>query len=302
MAITTQSASGRRMAPRLAATLVAAALPAAMFVPFDPASAYAASDSAAGTESDDTSADTPAANPLVAQYQIASRVETVPASETLLVNTFCPVGTFALAGGESNDSSGGKVLLVGGWPIFSGTAWHVVVQNYDSQPHTVTGYTVCGNVANYQVRIGSNVTIPGHQLGSASLSCPAGSALLGGGPAPDKHILRLNDSQPLNTGTWWTEIINDSSESLNVNVWGTCATDIANHRVASRSFSAGAGQYLRTTVACPAGTTVLGGGAGLVHGYITDSFPSLDGREWIVYTLNNTGVQDSGAASVLCAG
>jgi hypothetical protein len=101
----------------------------------------------------------------------------------------------------------------------------------------------------------------------ASVDCPAGTVPLGGGVDADQGFtsrdlnLAINSSYPTATG-WAGDVNNTNSSDAVFDVGTFCAKQNAAWSIQqSASQPNPAGFQTRTTVQCPAGTKVLGGGA-----------------------------------------
>jgi hypothetical protein len=115
------------------------------------------------------------------------------------VSAFCPPNTQVLGGGGFTDTLTDSAFRSG---TLSAGQWNAFTQNNDSVPHTLAAEVMCGSdVTNYQIVQGDPVDVPGNQEGVATVYCPAGTWVLGGGGQGGD--MNTTDSFPLYPSQGW---------------------------------------------------------------------------------------------------
>lgn len=131
------------------------------------------------------------------------------------------------------------------------------------------------------------------QIAEATVSCPSGSRLTGGGGQVVKEDPHFEQLQPRyaadGTSSWYVyaQQVPDVVGGLEVWASAVCVTSgPATQLVTAKGTGQG---RVSVTVPCPEGTHVLGGGAtltkgggGVDTGYLASSFPGSDLRSWNV--------------------
>jgi Repeat of unknown function (DUF5648) len=202
----------------------------------------------------------------------------------------CPSGLVALSGGvDSNDFNSIEITTLA--PTFTGAAlafqadgthgpadgWYASVKNYDSVAHPVAMVVVCASISNVVVSISSStvaagsVSTPG--TGGAFANCPNGYVGLGGGmdlalPASMKvsSLAPIFGSQYLidrpagsnSAPTGWSGYVRNEGAAGTLKIAAVCAQLSGVSTVVTGPFAVGA--VTGYSVACPAGSIVLGGG------------------------------------------
>ncbi|MFI6538640.1 hypothetical protein ACIBHY_39740 [Nonomuraea sp. NPDC050547] len=215
----------------------------------------------------------------------------VPAGGTAEAIATCPAGTQVFGGGESNPVSG-TVVLTRSIP-WRGT-WETTVRNNGTSEAYVTGYAVCGSgLTAYRQVFGSAVSVtPNGGQESASVDCPAGMRILGGGQWISGPLnVSVDASLPGSDSVgddWFIRVRNHNTEIIGIQPIAICGSGPTIQIVSGGSAVVAPGEYKPATATCPAGTTLLGGGGGGVwydtyQGVaLTDSYRSGEGS-WTVY-------------------
>jgi hypothetical protein len=216
------------------------------------------------------------------RYEVVRKEVTLAGGAFLRDTVACPAGTVALGGGVSVVGAGGgqefQTVLHESTPGTVGggaqSIWLVAVRNGGVPSHTVGIRAVCAEPpAGYHVAT-SDVALPvGGSVRSAAV-CPAGTVVLGGGASvigqgSSNFGTILQESAPSTVGggaqsQWLVSIRNAGGEDRTVRLRAVCAEPLAGYQVVSHTVEVAADGYQRTTVLCPAGTAVLGGGASVV--------------------------------------
>lgn len=188
-------------------------------------------------------------------------------------SAFCPGSKVAIGGGveaSMGNPPGSHMLeVIRSRPVLQdGVAkgWTVSAHRmYDTMPLTVTAYAICAGLpTGYQVLQGNPVDVP--RTGSVTLTCPAGkTALGGGGEIPPARQTSLGKSYPASSSgsgapNQWVVSGYDTDDITTTTAYAICAdpiTDLTVHRYNAVGEDNPYGGLLK----CPAGTSVVGGGA-----------------------------------------
>ena len=224
--------------------------------------------------------------PTLTGYQVVtSAVTTLAAGGGFLRNTaMCPVGKKVLGGGAQVVGAGSADFNTRVQESAPGTVnggaqdvWLVSMKNLDASPHDVQIFAVCGTPpAGYEVVSSSGVSLASGAFNRQSVVCPAGKHVLGGGVAvigegSADFNTRVQESGPatVNGGAqdvWVVSVKNADASSHTVGISAICASPLWRYQViVSGNISLGAaGGFNRQSVLCPAGTSILGGGAQVI--------------------------------------
>lgn len=257
------------------------------------------------------------ARPLsLSNYQIVqSSLYSVDPDAAAETTVSCPSGMVPVSGGESNNSSG-TVHLVKSSPYQN--AWGTEVFNTGSSWATYSTYAVCvSGLASYQVVWSNSLTVGANGIPTQIQAyCPSGMSILGGGfstGGPDNVQLYASDqinpaggAQP----SWGVTLASRNGVNIVAQSIVVCGTGVNVQRRVGEVWISG--QYTTQNVACPAGTTLLGGGVfsisetgtGFVYqGVIVDSYPasptSWFASDYPTYEGNEPSIAFD--VSVICA-
>ena len=205
----------------------------------------------------------------------------------------CPGGTTLIGGGAEVLGANGLVPLQVALMTSraSGNAWYGLareMQDYPTSQATLSVRALCADAGSglsaveFPSAVGPLADDPSYpDVGSAVASCPAGKSRLGGGA----QILSSNGgippsvalmtTEPNGTGAWYAvarEMTNIVRAPLTVNVtsFASCATlsGVSGLQVVTRTASlpntAGILDHAAGAVQCPAGKSLIGGGARIV--------------------------------------
>lgn len=216
-------------------------------------------------------------------------------------DTFCPAGTKVLGGGAYN-TSGDGVRLTDTYPS-SDASWRAYAHNESAEAASFRAYAVCAaGVASYEIaELGVDVR-PGERIELGS-GCGPGRFVLGGGESNTSWGgIDLMGSYPglEESGyLWFAYVHNRSSAAVRTRLHVICGTGLEKYHVARGSgVTIHPGGYATDTASCPAGMSVLSGGAWTSGptSVITDSYPSPI-ESWRVFAHN----RDPGSAARLDA-
>lgn len=233
---------------------------------------------------------------------------TVAAYTAEWIEVYCPSGTLATSGGESNSSSG-SVTLRTSYGLSNGGGWHADVTNDSGASESVTAYTVClsGLTAYSQWEETDTSVLPNNDIAYHPMwDCPAGQSVVGGGVLSNSLALTIGEMSPGNFETPYyrgfeTQVTNtDPVSAVSATSQEICAAGINNYSLWEGSVQVAPGGYSLVTETCPAGTFVVGGGGdgGWPFRY-TDSRPS--GNGWGIWAANAfDSATDSLYAEVIC--
>jgi hypothetical protein len=144
------------------------------------------------------------------------------------IQAVCPTGTVVYGGGGFVSSGSPLTMMAQSEPGFDLRTWFSAYNNRSSATTDDQTYAVCGHKQPGYVHVhgaGTNVA-PGTQAG-ASVSCPSGDVVLGGGGGPSVFwggLTDMNSSGPVSTTTWSYWENNNSAQSFSVEASAVCAT------------------------------------------------------------------------------
>src|SRR5205085_3659507 len=127
----------------------------------------------------------------------------------------------------------------------------------------------------------------------ATITCPSPKVLLSGGTlsTSDQVPAILTSAWPRNSTQFTAYMLNGTATDQNLTVLAICAHRPAGYKIASNSVALEPGFTLGDGIACPAGTSVVGGGAqDPDHVRVVQIGGSLDedAMAWSI-DVNNTG-------------
>jgi hypothetical protein len=142
---------------------------------------------------------------------------------------------------------------------------------------------------------------------SVSVSCPTGDKIVGGGEVNSSFDLAVNVNESYPSGNSWVTYANNAGIGDNTaTVWAVCekwSTTTGRYHVYSapaKDNPSGAETF--DSVSCPPGVSSLGGGASntsISTGVnLNTTYPATG--EWLTYTNNNSGFDDSVTPYVIC--
>jgi hypothetical protein len=221
----------------------------------------------------------------------------VPAGSVGSSTAACPGSSIVTGGGfaVSND----MVLYTHSQ---SGNNWQVYSNNLSGSSQPLNGYATClyysGGTTSM---VYAQATAPAFDIGHATVACPSGSVVTGGGYASNTDFVVYNSSMADNG--WQVYAQNNSSSGQILNAYATCLAGTAgttSQVLAQKSIAGGA--YDGTTVSCPSGSLLTGGGfaANTTMWVYNTSMNSSDSKTWMVYAKNLAGGSQTLNAYAVC--
>ncbi len=192
--------------------------------------------------------------------------------------------------------------------IPNGNEWLVDVNNNSGADTNVVVYAVCAIPSKkYQQVVGSTATNPAGNQTTATVACPTGTKVLGGGGFSSTGSLAVNINTTIPAGNGWrVDENNASATSATVTAYAVCS---AQARTAHYGLTVGtpvtsaAGTETQAEAFCPSGRSSLGGGgfsnSGSTAVNMNSTSPITGG--WSVYENNASGGDTTITAYVLCA-
>jgi hypothetical protein len=133
----------------------------------------------------------------------------------------------------------------------------------------------------------AQVTAPGGDIGHATIACPSGTVVTGGGFAADSDLKVYNSSRDSNG--WQVYAENPTGSGKLLNAYAICLSNTSgtSQQVVDQ-VTASAGGIGHATASCPGGSVVTGGGYA-ADGDLIVYNTSRSGNGWQVYAENPTG-------------
>jgi hypothetical protein len=259
--------------------------------------------------------------PALAGYQVVQEQYAVPAHGFLRRSVACPDGTAVLGGGvrkvggpiepspivvqESNPgTTGGGTTFV----------WLVAARNTAAAERTLQISAVCAEPPPGYELVRTDATVQSGELVRQSVSCPAGTVVLGGGAqvigagSSDFRTDLLETAPDAVSGTatsWTVALLNDGGQQRTIGFRAVCAQAPSGYQVTSVQHTVPGGGHYRQSAPCPDGTVVTGGGVGPEGEVALDLYPQI--REsgphpagWLAEVLNWV-VEQPVAIRAICA-
>lgn len=160
----------------------------------------------------------------------------------------------------------------------------------------------------YVVVASGFVPVPGSALEHASVSCPAGTVVFGGGVnfSSDSLAVNVNSSYPLGTQGWQGWVSNATGAATSFKVSAVCAKQPAGYQVVKKTFPNPGLSQTGGAVACPATALVLAGGG---YSSSRDLFVNMNGTYpfygdrygWVTEMNNGSSSYATVATYAICA-
>jgi hypothetical protein len=220
----------------------------------------------------------------------------------------CPAGTVAWGGGAviaGNDLGGN---LNSSFPMGDGSGWIADVNNTSTSDMTFTVNAVCAKAPRkYRIVESAELTDPAFaQATTGTQSCPAGTAVLGGGSVSNTTSFSIDISSSFPSANGWrTDQSNLSDFDTTFNVFAICGKAPRSYAVVTGAAVDNApGTQSNATVSCTSGHALSGGAqssSSLPQVDLNSTIPDPAIGGWAVFE-NNRGSQDSTVrAIVICA-
>jgi hypothetical protein len=259
--------------------------------------------------------------PALVGYHVVQEQYPVPAHGFLRRSVACPDGTVVLGGGvrkvggpiepspivvqESNPgTTGGGTTWV----------WLVAARNTAAADRTLEIRAVCAEPPPGYDLVRTDATVQSGELVRQSVSCPAGTVVLGGGAqvvgagSSDFRTDLLESAPDALSGTatsWTVALLNDGGQQRTIGFRAVCAEAPSGYQVTSVQHTVQGGGHYRQSAPCPDGTVATGGGVGPASEVALDLYPQI--REsgphpggWLAEVLNWV-VEQPVAIRAICA-
>ena len=251
-----------------------------------------------------------------AGYVIVTSELTAPQSDFNTMGTAsCPAGTVTWGGGMYFESYQIPTSSINSsyWTGSSPGGWVVHVNNTGSGSDTVVISAICAKKPSKYQLVSTTVDDPAGAQASGVATCPAKTVILSGGVSStaDQASVYLTSAYPTTKRTFQAYQYNGSSNDQPFHVYALCAAKPSGYALTSASSTVPAGQQGVAIAACPAKTSVIGGGTGIsVPGPAeipTAANPnpsdSSEGQpsEWVTISSNSLDVAVTDSAYAICA-
>jgi hypothetical protein len=219
---------------------------------------------------------------------------TAPAGDIGHAVVACPSGTVLTGGGYAGNTN----LFVYNSSA-SGNGWQVYAKNLSGSGQLLNAYAIClSNTSGTSQQVYGQVTAPASGIGHATIACPSGSVVTGGGFAGNNNLFVYNTST--NGNGWGVYAQNTSGSDQLLNAYAIClsGTSGTSQQVLNQVTAAGSG-IGHATIACPSNTVLTGGGfAGNNNLFVYNT--SADGNGWETYAKNTSGSSQLLNAYAIC--
>lgn len=243
---------------------------------------------------------------------VVYETDTQPADPSGSASAGCPAG-HKLAGGGGAISS---PQLVAHPPFINSSGpflkhW-LTYGHFAGGDQWVTSYASClRKPIGRPKAVGGAETLPANDVVLASVKCPKGTRVTGGGLIVSGAVTAAslgptapfdgNDPDDKNDDGWSGVAVNHSDSSLTANVTALCLREGRRKlRYAKLGFDTA-----RVTVSCPAKTRIVSGGfSGNVHSNPIQNYPgqggTVDPKAWTVAQFNDDSDAYGGTAHAIC--
>ena len=220
--------------------------------------------------------------------QLVSQQASIPAGSSGNVTASCPPNSIATGGGYATDPT---VLVYN--HSKQGNGWRAYGMNNSGVSRLINVYAIClfNAPGASSTQTGEQVTVEGNAIGHATVSCPSGSIVTGGGWAAQSNgSLHVYNSSRSGNG-WQLYARNRTGTRRPMNVYAIClsGTDWATQQVLQQDTVPGGGVGAALS-GCPSGSLVTGGGfAGNDNLTVYNTSPRASLDSWISYASNAVG-------------
>jgi hypothetical protein len=175
----------------------------------------------------------------------------------------CPAGTVVWGGGVAFSTGANANLTVNTSQPVGSSGWEVRVNNTGASTAQFLVDAICANTpAGYKL-VFRTVDNPPNTQSQATATCPSPKVLLGGGTlsSADQVTAFLTSSWPKSSAKFTGYMFNGTATDQSFTVLAICGHKPAGYKIAANSAAVDPGFTLSDGIACPAGTSVLSGGA-----------------------------------------
>jgi hypothetical protein len=174
----------------------------------------------------------------------------------------CPTGTVVWGGGVTSHGSAGTSFTVNtSQPVGSG-GWEARVNNTGTTTVQFGVDAICANKPTGYKLVFRTVDNPPNTQTHATVTCPSPKALLSGGTlsSADQVAGVLTSAWPQSSAKFTGYMFNGTATDQTFTVEAVCGHKPIGYKITSNSAAVDPGFTLGDGIACPAGTSVLGGG------------------------------------------
>lgn len=220
--------------------------------------------------------------------QVKSSMVSVPANGGYKsVAATCPNDSIVVGGGFS---VGIKAFVYN--QSKDGNGWHVYAKNTSDEPKALLAFASC--LHNYSNGSSTQKTTQAHAavngIGHASINCPAGTIVTGGGYASNPDRLRVYNSTMTGNNGWQVYVQNKGANEELFNVYATCLTAQGSSTAKVKQFSVNAGIWNYQPAVCPSGTLTTSGGFAMSNGLSMygSYMDSTNKTKWWGFAVNDS--------------
>jgi hypothetical protein len=175
----------------------------------------------------------------------------------------CPAGTVVWGGGVAFSHANGPSLTVNTSSPNGSSGWEGWVNNTGNTTVQFSVDAICADKpAGYQI-VSREVSSPPLSQSHGTATCPAPDVLLGGGALATTDLAAdvLTSAWPRTSAKFTGYLDNGTTSASNLIVDAVCGHKPAGYKIVSASVSLSPGATALDSIACPAGTSPLDGGA-----------------------------------------
>ena len=157
-------------------------------------------------------------------YKVVTASASNPAGAQTTVSVTCPAKTVVLSAGSFSSSDSSAERLTALWPA-SKTKVTMRMVNQTGSAATVEAEAVCGKQPSKYTIVKIAGSVPANTSDESGPSCPAGTAVLGGGinPATPGASFSINALTPSDRHTWTVGSFNASAATVTYTGYAICA-------------------------------------------------------------------------------
>jgi hypothetical protein len=240
------------------------------------------------------------------QIVIGTAVSVPPSTLDTGASTTCPSGTVIWGGG---------VFFLGGSQLYqnintsepSGSSgWEARVNNFGPMTGQIRVDAICANQpSGYQI-VFKTVANPSFMQSSTVATCPIGTVALDGGTlsTSDQVNAVLTSAWPKSKTKFKGYMYNGTTTSERFTVIAICGQTPPGYKIVSSTASVPTSSTLIAGIACPASTSIIGGGAQVAsHDLRVMISGSMDGSptSWLVNVSNASPSTQQVTSYAICA-
>ncbi len=227
-----------------------------------------------------------ATTPPLSVEQVLEQIS-IGANSTGNTTVACPSGSVIVSGGFAA-ATGLRVYH----SMMDANGWRVFAKNTSGSSKLLNVYAIClhnsGGTVTQAFYQGEGVP---NDIAHLSVACPAGSVVTGGGwVIGSNNPIEIYNSTMVENG-WQIYVNNSGGGSPLINVYAICLSGVSGTTTqVSNSGPVPANDIGNVVTACPAGSTITGGGFATNLG-VTIYNTSMEGNGWQNYARNSLGSQ-----------